>query len=130
MGKRKDGLDDRVTLIQAMLAIAHSDGEFAEVERHRIERLMNFLRFDSEARAYVDRVLASGQAPEMPPRDELPKYETRLYIFQHALIMAFEDGVLSDDEKTHLEALAEHFELTQGDIEKGWTRAREMAEQD
>jgi uncharacterized tellurite resistance protein B-like protein len=130
MGKRRDGLNDRVTLIQAMVAIAHSDGEFADVERDRIERLMDFLRLDPAARAYVDGLLAGGVAPEMPPRAELPKYETRLYIFQHALIMAYEDGVLSAGEQTHLASLAEHFELSPEDVDKGWARAREMVDQD
>lgn len=127
MGKRKDGLDDRVTLIEAMLAVAQSDGEFAEIEQTRIRRLIEFLRLSGPAATHVESLLASNATPPMPESAELPDYDTRRYIFQHALIMAFEDGQIDKGEEKQLGALADLFELTEADETTAWARAREMA---
>jgi len=127
MGKRNDGLDDRVTLIEAMLAVAHADGDFAEVEKKRMVQLMDFLRLSGEAAEHVNGLLESGQAPPMPASSELPDYDTCRYIFQHALIMAFEDGQVDSGEKRRLDQLAELFGLDQEDVDRGWARAQEMS---
>ena len=128
MGKRHDGLDDRVTLIEAMLAVAHADGDFSDVEKKRMLQLMEFLRLGGDAAAHVKGLIDSNTAPPMPQASELPDYDTRRYIFQHALIMAFEDGEIESGEKRHLDALADLFELDPNDVQRGWDRAREMTD--
>ncbi len=126
MGMRKDGLDDRVTLLEAMLAVAHADGDFAEVEKRRMIQLVQFLRLSGDAAEHVRALIESGEAPSTPDRSELPDYHTCRYIFQHALIMAFEDGTLDPGEKRRLDQLAELFELSAEDAQSSWARAREM----
>ena len=42
-------------------------------------------------------------------------------------MMAFEDGVIEDDERRHLDALAELFEIKPEHVQRGWQRAEEMS---
>lgn len=128
MSNRRDGLDDRVTLLEAMLAIAFSDGRFGDEEQRRMEELMHFLRMGGKARTHIEELMARGEPPAMPAREELPAYDTRLYIFQQALMMAFEDGIIEDDERRHLDQLAELFELKPEHVQRGWQRAEEMSQ--
>ena len=126
MGKRKDGLDDRVTLIEAMLAIAFADGDFGEAERKRTRQLVRFLRLGGEAADYVSGLLESDEPPTMPEASELPDHDTCRYIFQQALIMAYEDGHVDASEKERLNSLAELFSLTDQEVEQAWASAEQL----
>lgn len=117
-----------MTLLEAMLAIAFSDGRFGDEEQRRMEELMHFLRMGGKARTHIEELMARGEPPAMPAREELPAYDTRLYIFQQALMMAFEDGIIEDDERRHLDQLAELFELKPEHVQRGWQRAEEMSQ--
>ncbi len=118
----------KVLLLQTMIAVAKADGDFAEVERERIEQLIDFVRLGPEARAEVEAMLEAPEAPPLPRPDELPSYEHRMYLFQQALMLAYEDDVIEDSERRHLEQLAEALELRDEDVSRGWQRARELRE--
>lgn len=116
----------REVLMQAVIATAYADGEVAEVEKARISQLIDFLRLEGDARARVEAMMDADARPELPAPADLPSYDMRLYTFQQALILAFEDGVIHRGEEEHLDSLAQALELRPGDVEKGWQRAREM----
>ncbi len=112
----------------ARLATAFADGALRAQERRRIEQLMRFLRLGAKTRDHVLGLIDRGEVPPLPTREELPAYDTRLYIFQQALMMAFEDGVIDAGEREHLEQLATLFELKPEHVARGWQRAEEMSQ--
>ena len=126
MGKRKDGLDDRVTLIEAMLAVAYADGDFGDAERKRTRQLVRFLRLGGDAADYVAQLFEATSPPAMPDASELPDHDTCRYIFQQALIMAYEDGHVDASEKERLNSLATLFSLTEEEVTQAWTSAEAL----
>ena len=117
-------MDNRKYLIQVMVAIARADEELASVEREHIHQLMGFLRLDEEAQREAMAWMSAESAPPLPGPESLPSYDVRRYVFQHALITAFADGVIHEAERTHLDKLATVLELKEEDVVKGWQRAR------
>lgn len=109
-----------------MIAIARADGDFAAVERDHIMKLIDFLRLDGAERAEVEALVDAPEPPDLPSADVLPAYDARLYVFQHALMIAFADGLIQDGERSRIDQLARVFELEAKDVERGWQRAREM----
>ncbi len=108
------------------ISVARADDDFAQVERDHIVKLLDFLRLEGDERAEVVALMDAPESPALPDTSMLPAYDARLYVFQHALLIAFADGLIRDDERTRIEQLAEVFELKPEDVERGWQRAREM----
>ena len=120
-------MDNRKYLIQVMIAIARADEEFASVEREHIQQLMGFLQLDEEAQREAMAWMSAPIAPAFPGPDVLPSYDVRRYVFQHALITAYADGVIHEAERAHLDKLAMVLELREEDVAKGWQRARPIS---
>ena len=124
------GKDERMVLLRTLIAVARSDGHFAEVEKERIRHLVGFLGLGADGKAEIEPLLADdAPAPALPAREDLPDYETRLYVFQQALILIYADGVLHEGEHGEATALAQALELKTADVDRAWRRASEMASQ-
>lgn len=118
-----------MVLLRAMVAIARADGQIDASEEARIRQICSFLRIDDAMDVEVAAMLAPGApAPALPDPSELPAYEVRLYVYQQALMMAFADGVIDDQERALTQRLAEAMQLEQRHIEVAWRRAQEMTE--
>jgi len=108
----------RVVLIEASVAAALCDGELSAVEKRRIEQLLRFLRIDEGERDRIVGVLRAGRFPTLPPAEEVPDYDARVTIFEHAAIMVLVDGRPNDQETAFLRQLAAHLELAPEDIKE------------
>ncbi len=118
-----DTKDSRVVLVEAMIAIAHSDGDFAEVEKRHIKNLLGFLGLGKASRDYVNHIIDNNLVPMMPTPDQLPDHNMRRFIFLHAIEMAYADGVVHDSEVSHLKKLAKVLELSEEDVDRAWESA-------
>ncbi len=119
--------DERLPLLRAIVAIARADGEIADAERKRIDQLMTFMRVDDEVRAKVYAALeGAAPVPQLPDLQDLPAYDTRLYVFQQALAMTFADGKVTAGERRLLDQLATAMQLEANHLSTAWRRAEEM----
>lgn len=129
MSDADEPADDRMVLLRAMVAIARADGQVDPTETARIRQICSFLRLDEAMEAEVTAMLEPGApVPALPDPSELPAYEVRLYVFQQALMMAFADGVIDDQERALTQRLAEALQLEARHVEVAWRRAAEMTE--
>ncbi|PKN59210.1 MAG: hypothetical protein CVU56_01660 [Deltaproteobacteria bacterium HGW-Deltaproteobacteria-14] len=112
--------DPRIHLIATMVAIAHADGDFADVERERIVAVANFLGLPAAARAHVDALIAAPEPPPLPPADALPDYQTRCFAYQYAIDVAMADGVVHEHERAQLSQLAQLWAISEEDATRIW----------
>ena len=119
--------DERLPLLRAIVAIARADGEIADAERRRIEQLMSFMRVEGDVREKVYAALeGAAPVPQLPDLQDLPAYDTRLYVFQQALAITFADGKVTEGERRLLDQLASAMELEENHLSTAWRRAEEM----
>ena len=117
---------DRVALLEVLIALAYSDGDFADVERQRIVGLIDFFNLSEEDSSHVHRLL-NAPPQELPTVATMPAYHLRRYVFTQAVMLAYEDGVIDEGEQELLERLAQSLELNQDDVDTAWVRAEELA---
>jgi uncharacterized membrane protein YebE (DUF533 family) len=116
-------------LVRAIVAIARADGTLADEEMVQVRRIVAFLGLEGAHEQEVEAMLDLAQpTPHLPNESELPEYGARLYVFQQALVMAFADGVIHQNEEKAIQALASAMKLEKGHIETAWRRAKEMVE--
>ena len=118
--------DPRIHLIATMIAIAHADGDFADVERERIIAVANFLGLPAEARAHVEALVAAPEPPPLPPAEALPDYQTRCFAYQYAIDVAMADGVIHEHERAQLTQLAQLWAISDEDAARIWHGVEEL----
>ncbi|MCB9732635.1 MAG: TerB family tellurite resistance protein [Deltaproteobacteria bacterium] len=115
----------RLVLIEAVVGAAMSDGELNALEKRRVEQLLRFLRVDEAAKARLIGMMRAGRVTEPPPADDVPEYDVRLYIFEHAAMMAVADGRPNEHEMRYLRRMAELYDLDNADVRDALGRASE-----
>lgn len=123
--KRVKSNEARLVLIEAVVGAALADGELNALEKRRIEQLLRFLRVDEAAKVRLMSVMRAGRGQELPPADEVPEYDVRLYIFEHAAMMAVADGRPNEHEMRYLRRMAEEYGLDNADVREALGRASE-----
>jgi len=116
--------EDRLRLVEVALSAAISDGEVTPQEQRRVQALVRFLRFDDASKARLVKLMRSGQSPPLPTADDVPDYDVRVLIFEHAAAMALVDGRPNERELAFLKEVALNFELAQGDVKAAIARAQ------
>ncbi|MFT7578402.1 MAG: putative tellurite resistance protein B-like protein [Myxococcota bacterium] len=117
--------EDRVRLLEVMVAAALADGKMTSVEERRLEQSMRFLRVDDETkRALKKMMMRTGNIP-LPTVDEIPDYDVRLHCFEQATRMVLVDGPPNKDEMVFLKVLAQEFELDATDARDALKRVNE-----
>jgi transposase/uncharacterized tellurite resistance protein B-like protein len=120
--------NERIVLMETMVATAMADGHVAAIEQRRIDQLIRLLRLSPRERQQVYALIRSNKMPEIPGIDEIPEYDTRLQVFEQAAIMALADGDVHPKEKKYLRELAASFELDRADARNALVRANEATD--
>jgi len=126
MSDTLEEFDNRVSILQVMVAVAKSDGVFKACEERRIANLVDFLKLDERDAVRVAHLIESEEPTALPEFDSLPTYDSRRYIFQQALLVAFEDGFIHRKEIEEIELLGELLQIDKADQERAWKRTRDM----
>ena len=126
MSTGNDTQNHYVLMLKAMVAIAKSDGNIQACERQRILDLMEHLQVRERDQAYVEQLLNDDASTTMPTLELLPSYDFRRYLFQQALLVAYEDRVLHRQETEALTELGELLELEPKHQEQAWRTARDL----
>ena len=115
-----------VLVLKAMVAIAKSDGNIQACERQRILDMMDHLQVKERDQAYVEQLMNDDASTTMPALELLPSYDFRRYLFQQALLVAYEDRVLHKQETQALAELGELLQLEPQHQEQAWRTARDF----
>ena len=132
MGYERDMNDGKirqnhyVLVLKAMVAIAKSDGNIQACERQRILDMMDHLQVKERDQAYVEQLMSDDASTTMPALELLPSYDFRRYLFQQALLVAYEDRVLHKQETQALADLGELLQLEPQHQEQAWRTARDF----
>jgi uncharacterized membrane protein YebE (DUF533 family) len=128
VGKEKPKYNNRVSMLETMVAIAKADGNLQDCERERILSLMEKLRLDSSDREHVKNLLEECTEVTLPSFQQLPSYDFRRYLFQQALLVAYEDGVIHRGETEALENLARRLHILPEHVNLAWKMAKDLME--
>jgi uncharacterized membrane protein YebE (DUF533 family) len=128
VGKEKPKHNNRVSMLETMVAIAKADGNLQDCERERILSLMEQLRLESGDREHVKNLLEECTEVTLPSFQQLPSYDFRRFLFQQALLVAYEDGVIHRGETEALEVLAEKLQIDQEHQDMAWKMAKDLME--
>ena len=115
-----------VLVLKAMVAIAKSDGDIQACERQRILDMMEHLHVKERDQAYVEQLMNDDASTTMPALELLPSYDFRRYLFQQALLVAYEDRILHKQETQALAELGELLQLEPLHQEQAWRTARDF----
>jgi len=126
MNDKNEGQNHYVLMLKAMVAIAKSDGTIQPCERKRILDLMDHLQVKERDQDYVEQLLNDSSSPTLPDLELLPNYDFRRYLFQQALLVAYEDRLLHRQETEALSELAELLGLKPEHQEQAWRTARDL----
>ena len=123
----KKSVNPFLPMLKAMIAVAKSDGMVQSCERERILHLMESFRIRVDDQASVEAWLDTNTQTTLPDMETVPDYDFRRYVFQQALIMAFQDHVLTQGEKEVLALLADLLQLEDHHQAQAWRTARDLA---
>ena len=126
MNEGKSTPNHYVLMLKAMVAIAKSDGNIQSCERQRILDLMEHLQVKERDQSYVNQLMNDDASTTMPALELLPSYDFRRYLFQQALLVAYEDRIIHKQETQALAELGELLELDPKHQEQAWRTARDL----
>ncbi|PIE18875.1 MAG: hypothetical protein CSA66_03615 [Proteobacteria bacterium] len=119
--------EDRVRLMEVAIGAALVDGELTNLEKRRIEQLVRFLRLAGGDKEHLIGIMRSRRLPEVPTADDVPEYDVRLCIFEHAALMAVADGRPNSEEQGYMREVAEALELELEDVKAVIVSASQQA---
>lgn len=114
-------------VIEAMIAVAKADGVFKACEKRRILHLMGLLQLNPTERTRAQVMFESPDVPRLK-LDSLPTYDSRRYIFQQALFVAYDDGFIHPKEVDELTYLADLLQIAPEHQAQAWSRTRDLVE--
>lgn len=103
--------EQNVAIIKGLVAVAWSDGDFAESEQQALDGLLAaFGASDDEAKELRDYAQTPRKLEDIPLK-ELSSDDRRM-LYSHAVLLTWVDGSQHVKEKEFLEELAKHLRLT------------------
>lgn len=103
--------EQNVAILKGLVAVAWSDGDFAESEQQALDGLLAaFGASDDEANDLRDYAKVPRKLEDIPLK-ELSADDRRM-LFSHAVLLTWVDGSQHVKEKEFLDELAKHLRLT------------------
>ncbi len=103
--------EQNVAILKGLVAVAWSDGDFAESEQQALDGLLAaFGASDDEAKDLRDYAKVPRKLEDIPLK-ELSADDRRM-LFSHAVLLTWVDGSQHVKEKEFLDELAKHLRLT------------------
>lgn len=103
--------EQNVAILKGLVAVAWSDGDFAESEQQALDGLLAaFGASDDEANELRDYAKVPRKLEDIPLK-ELSADDRRM-LFSHAVLLTWVDGSQHVKEKEFLDELAKHLRLT------------------
>ena len=87
---------------------------------------MEHLQVKERDQSYVNQLMNDDVSTTMPALELLPSYDFRRYLFQQALLVAYEDRIIHKQETQALAELGELLELDPKHQEQAWRTARDL----
>ena len=116
-----------LAIVKGLVSVAWADGVFAEREREMLDALLEAYGADASDRSALNAYAAEKRTLDDIDPQDLSASDRRV-LLQHAVLLAFADGSLSQEEAEMLTALATKLRIPDAEakelIDAGTARAK------